>query len=339
MTRVYFGTNRNPNNAANPTNFGKHFSQSGLVDLRFGWAEVENGKITSLDVAQEKLEVPAADLDKGDLSKQKLGSEQVFDMVRKDMIARRADLLLYIHGFDFTFRDAILRAAEVAEFYALRPMVMFVFTWPGDGSKLPLLAYASDRDDAKASGAALGRGMQKLAHYLRGTSPQDYCGQNMHLMAHSMGNYATRHAVQAVAASAGSNIRRLFDQVLLMAADEDDDALELDFKLLPLARMCKRLNVYINPDDLALVVSDTTKGNPDRLGAGGPHNSWAVPDKVSVINVQKVVQFKKDKTGHQYYRLNEKVRADVLSVLAGQESGEIQGRVFSSEKRQYLLVQ
>jgi esterase/lipase superfamily enzyme len=338
MTRVYFGTNRNPGGGEPPTNFGKHFSQSGLVDLRFGWAEVENGKIVSLNVAPEQLEVPPEDLARGDLSKQKLGSELVFDMVRQDMLGRKADLLLYIHGFDFTFREAVLRTAELAEFYALKPMVMFLFTWPGDGSKLPFLAYASDRDDARASGAALGRGMQKLAHFLRGTSPEDYCGQNMHLMAHSMGNYATRHAVQAVAATAGNSIRRLFDQALLMAADEDDDALELEHKLLPLARMCKRVTTYINPDDLALVISDRTKGNPDRLGASGPHNSWAVPDKVTVVNVQKVLDRKADKTGHQYYRLNPKVRDDVLRVLAGEESGDIPGRSFNAEKRQYYLI-
>lgn len=337
MTRIYFGTNRNPNSQGNPTGFGKHFSQNGLVDLRFGWADVEGGKITALDVAGENLDVPQKDLDKGDLSKQTLGSEKVFDMVRKDMIAGKADLLLYIHGFDFTFNEAILRTAELAEFYAGRPLVMFLFTWPGDGSKLPFRAYASDRDDAKASGAALGRGMQKLAHYLRGTDPKNYCGQAMHLMAHSMGNYATRHAVQAVAASAGNNIRRLFDQVLLMAADEDDDALEQEFKLVPLTRMCKRVSVYINPDDVALVISDTTKGNCDRLGAGGPRNSWAVPDKVSVVNVEKALVFRDDGTGHQYYRLNAKVRDDVLRVLAGVDSKEIAGRVFHPEKRQYHL--
>jgi esterase/lipase superfamily enzyme len=338
MTRIYFGTNRNPNNSTNPSGFGKHFSQSGLVDLRFGWADVENGKISRIEVADEKLDVPPEDVARGDLSKQKLGSELVFDMVRREMIDRQADLMLYIHGFDYTFREAVIRAAEVAEFYALRPMVMFLFTWPGDGSKLPFLAYASDRDDAKASGAALGRGMQKLAHFLRGTSPQDYCGQRMHLMAHSMGNYALRHAVQAVAASAGGNIRRLFDQALLMAADEDDDSLEVDFKLAPLTRMCRRVTAYINPDDLALVVSDTTKGNPDRLGAGGPRNSWAVPDKVTVVNVEKVTGLGEDVTGHQYYRLNEKVMADVLRVLDGEDSREIASRVFSAEKRQYLLM-
>jgi esterase/lipase superfamily enzyme len=63
-----------------------------------------------------------------------------------------------------------------------------------------------------------------------------------------------------------------------------------------------------------------------------------VPDKVTVVNVQKVLDRKADKTGHQYYRLNPKVRDDVLRVLAGEESGDIANRVFSSEKRQYLLT-
>ena len=337
MTRVYFGTNRNPIGGEPPSNFGKKFSNDGLVNLRFGWADVEDNKIKKLKVAAEKLNVPAADLARGDLSNQKLGSDLVFDQVRKDMMAGECDLLVYVHGFDFTFTEAITRAAQIKEFYAGKPMVVFVFTWPGDGKKIPLLSYASDRDDAKASGAALGRGLQKLAHYLRGTSPKDYCGQSMHIMAHSMGNYALRHAVQAISKSAGKNIRRLFDQVVLMAADEDNDAFDHEYKLKPLTSLCKRISVYINPDDLALVISDKTKGNPDRLGAGGPVNSWSLPDKVSVVNCKRIISKRYDKTGHQYYRNNGLVMQDVLEVLGDADSKEIAGRTFDPETRSYLL--
>ena len=339
MTRVYFGTNRNPTGGEPPTNFGKRFSTDGLVNLRFGYADVENGKFdkNKLFVAPEKLEVPEDDLARGDLSKQKLGSQAVFDQIRKDMIKGECDLLVYIHGFDFSFKEAITRAAQIKEFYAGKPMVVFVFTWPGDGSKFPFLAYASDRDDSKASGAALGRGLQKLAHYLRNTHPEEYCGQKLHIMAHSMGNYALRNAVQAIRKSAGTNIRRLFDQVLLMAADEDSDAFDVDHKLKPLTSMCKRVSVYINPDDLALVISDKTKGNPDRLGAGGPLNSWSLPDKVSVINCERIISSKNDKTGHQYYRNNGLVMQDVIEVLNGEETSAIPGRNFNPEKRWYFL--
>lgn len=60
---------------------------------------------------------------------------------------------------------------------------------------------------------------------------------------------------------------RVFDQVFLMAPDEDDDAFEHEHKLLPLPRLAKRVNAYFNNEDVAMTVSDKTKGNPDRLGA------------------------------------------------------------------------
>ncbi len=216
-------------------------------------------------------------------------------------------------------------------------MVWVLFTWPSDGSLLPFKAYASDRDDARASGVALGRGIQKLANFLRGTNPQDYCGQSVHLLAHSMGNYAVRHAVQNIKASAGSNIRRLFDQVLMMAADEDDDAFELDYKLAPLPQLARRVSLYCNPSDEALVTSDVTKGNPDRLGASGPRNARLLPDKVTVVNTEKVIQPLKDRTGHQYYRLNPAVRRDVLQVLAGVAPQDIKQRVFVPETKSFRL--
>ena len=340
MVSFYFATNRNPDDYDNPTDFGQEFSRNGLTDLRFGRAQVTGAKLDRyvLEVAPEKLDVPLEQAQRGDLSGQVLGSTKLFYDMRAEMIEGKRDALLSIHGFDYTFREALQRTAVLAKFYAARPMTIILFTWPSDGSKLPLKAYATDRDDARASGAALGRGMQKLANFLRGTNPQDYCGQSIHILAHSMGNYVLRHAVQAIRANAGSSIRRLFDQVVLMAPDEDDDAFELEHKLAPLPDIARRVTVYCNPGDKALVISDVTKGNPDRLGASGPRNARALPDKVSVVNAEPVVEPRKDPTGHQYYRLNTKVRRDVLQVLDGVESPDVKGRGFLAETKTYRLV-
>ena len=54
-------------------------------------------------------------------------------------------------------------------------------------------------------------------------------------MAHSMGNYVLRHGIQE--ARRHSGLPRLFDQVFLMAADEDDDAFGKEHKLRPLPRL------------------------------------------------------------------------------------------------------
>jgi esterase/lipase superfamily enzyme len=183
----------------------------------------------------------------------------------------------------------------------------------------------------------LGRGLQKLASFLKGTRPQEFCGQRVHLFAHSMGNYALRWAVQGIRSTAGSNIRRLLDQVVLFAADEDDDAFELDHKLRSLPDMARQVTVYHNDEDKALVISDRTKRNPDRLGAGGPRNSRALPDKVAVVDCEPVIRLKDDPTGHQYYRLDKTVKQDVVAVLNGVRPQDIKTRRYQADTRSYRL--
>ncbi len=337
--RIYFATNRDPDNADAPTAFGERFSANGLTDLRFGWAEVTGKKFDkfTLGVADEKLDVGLANAAVGNLSGQKLGSQEVFEMVRKEMLEQKQDCLILIHGFNTSFAGALQLAAQVKAFYAARPMTVFLFTWPSDGSLLPFKAYASDRDDARASGVALGRGLQKLAAWLRGTRPQDYCGQSIHLFAHSMGNYALRWALQGIRANNGGQLRRLIDQIALFAPDEDDDAFEFEHKFLNLPDMARRVTVYHNAADKALVISDSTKGNPDRLGASGPRNSRALPDKVSVVNCEPALSFLSDPTGHHYFYENDAVRKDVLAVLSGTAPQDIGSREYLADTRSYRL--
>jgi esterase/lipase superfamily enzyme len=339
LMRIYFATNRDPDDTARPTTFHNRFSAEGLTDLRFGWATMSGDEFDHYDltVATESLAVDPDRANRGDLSGQVLGSQAVFDEVRQDMASTRQDCCIFIHGFNTDFRSALQTAARLKAFYAARPMAIFVFTWPSDGSMLPFKAYASDRDDARASGTAFGRGLQKLAHFLRGVSRDEYCEQRIHLLAHSMGNYVLRWAVQNIATSSGSGLRRLLDQVLLFAADEDDDAIELDHKLKALPDMARRVTVYHNPSDKALVVSDATKGNPDRLGAGGPRNARALPDKVSVVNCEPTLSFKEDATGHGYYLCNDIVRRDVLAVLDGTDPHAVKTRRYVPETRGYRL--
>jgi esterase/lipase superfamily enzyme len=339
MMRIYFATNRNPNDPKKPTDFGNHFSSNGLTDLRFGWADVSGNDLDQyvLTVAPESLDVGLANANSNDLSSQILGSQTVFEEVRQEMILQKQDCVISIHGFNTTFREAIQTTAQLKKFYGDLPMTYFLFTWPSDGSMLPFKAYASDRDDARASGVALGRGLQKFASFLHGTRPEDFCGQNVHLFAHSMGNYALRWALQGIKSSSGTSLRRLLEQVVLFAADEDDDAFEFDYKFQSLPDMARRITVYHNAGDKALVTSDLTKGNPDRLGASGPRNSRALPDKVSVVNCEPVISFKEDPTGHQYYRLDKTVKQDVISVLRGKEPQEIKTRKYQPDIRSYRL--
>ncbi len=136
-----------------------------------------------------------------------------------------------------------------------------------------------------------------------------------------------------MAQSSGRPVR-LFDQVFLMAADEDDDAFELSYKLKPLPRLAKHVSVYFNNNDRAMAISDKTKGNPDRLGDDGPRVPRSIPGKVTLIDCTPVVT---DFIGHDYYINTERVVDDMKEVLVGKAADEILGRNYLPETNRYRL--
>jgi esterase/lipase superfamily enzyme len=211
---------------------------------------------------------------------------------------------------------------------------MALFSWPSDGSMMPYLAYANDRRDAAASGAALARGLLKIYDYLVLLHGPDLCNQRLHLMCHSMGNYVLRHALQEFLRQSSRRPIRIFDQVFLMAPDEDDDAFEHDYKLRLLPRIGRRVNLYFNRNDRAMSISDLTKGNPERLGDDGPRQPFSMPAKVTQIDCTPVV------TGaveHSYYKDCPAVVEDVVAVLSGGEPEQIPGRKLIPDRNRYQL--
>ena len=60
---------------------------------------------------------------------------------------------------------------------------------------IEVMTTPGDRDDAAASGIAMARFMMRLLDFL---TDKGQCEQRIHLVAHSMGNWALRHAVQGL---------------------------------------------------------------------------------------------------------------------------------------------
>jgi esterase/lipase superfamily enzyme len=96
-----------------------------------------------------------------------------------------------------------------------------------------VVSYKNDRLDATASGVAFARGFLKLADFISQLNAEQQCRQNLHLIAHSMGVYVLRSALQEIKRQTGDNPPRIFDQILLMAADE-----AFVYSYTP-ARMCR----------------------------------------------------------------------------------------------------
>lgn len=340
MVTVYFATNRNLHGTSAKPKFGKTFNSHGPHAVRFGRAEV-SGKTVKVEVADEVL-------DTADGAGRVLGSQQVFQHVMRKMAKHSRDTLIYIHGFGFSFEDAIKLAADLKTSYgAKNPVNIFVFSWPGDGKMLPFMSYYNDRSDARNSGMAMARTFLFLRDFVaqmgqaEGTADEKYCGQRLHLLAHSMGNYALRHGLQGIRSELKDEIPRLFDNIILAAADEDDDAFEFDYKYRKLALLCRRVHVYFSPDDRALLISDKTKRNPDRLGSDGPRLTDDLPRKVTLISCRDVDNSVEDGWPdlqvHQYYRLRPEVLADIRDVLAGISPDDIANREYNAASRSYRI--
>jgi esterase/lipase superfamily enzyme len=316
-----------------------------MTSFRVGTAEVPGTKLYATDVSKlgdkVKISIASEKLEADDARKAKVGSDGVFAAIREEML-EGADALLMIHGYNYTFRDAMARAAQLKQWLETerpaevrkRGLVMMAFSWPSLGEGVTRKLYELESERARASGVALGRAMLKATDFLRAIKRDERCTGSVNLLAHSMGNWALRGAVQAMKTFVGNNIPPIFNEVILAAADEDHDTLLKSHKIAPLLGGCRRVTVYHNAQDAALKASDTAMGNPDRLGRSGPAPMDPWPAKVAPVNVAPAVlwdvqgndRWQEDDTGHQYYRNNPVVRQDMQRVLASLADGDIKDR-------------
>ncbi|QPK65248.1 alpha/beta hydrolase [Methylomonas sp. LL1] len=338
MATIYFATNRNPNHKTKPTGFDGRFSKEGLGDLRFGQAEVKAGKLEPATI--EVLP-----------NNEKAGSLALLQELRGKMKIDEADSLVFIHGFNVSFKEALESAGRMYDrYHALSggkytPNI-FVFSWPSDGGIVSLSSggslsgYVNDRHDAEASGYAFARGLMKLAGFLRGTSTDEACRQKVNLIAHSMGNYVLRHALQqAKKIAGGKSLSRIFDNIILTAADEDNDSFEHEHKLALLPDLAQRITAYFNNSDLALTISDYAKGNPDRLGHDGPSRPHQIPAKVVLVDASSVVFGLTSDDYHSYHVYNDKVVTDMIAILQGESSeSEKLSRYYVPHANKFKLI-
>lgn len=335
ILKVYFATNRNhqPDRAEEP--FGCGASEHGAAALRFGHAEfsaVGNGvQRTAVEVYPENL-VPGPNLVRG--------SDRFLSDLHEAMRDGARDTLIFIHGFNVSFNEALSSAALLARDTQIgrKPVNVVVFSWPSDGLLVPYMSYYSDREDGRASGPALARAYLRLKDFLtEDLAVDERCEQRLHILAHSMGAYVLRHGLQAIRAKDPRALVRIFDQILLVAADEDDDAFETDDKLKPLSQIARQVTVYFNPNDRALVISDKTKGNRDRLGSDGPRLVDLIPKKVELVDCQVCAPTADPKGRHSYHVNSPAVAADISAVLRGQAADQIDNRRYVASKRAWQI--
>ncbi len=310
-TKVYFATNR----VASLGDYG--FSDEIIAaDAPLTWAVAD---VSGIDIANP---------DSGGVDRYAVESaDKLAGMIRDDVVLGKRNLLIFVHGFDNSFDDAIERAAYVREFYAQSGVqgadcVVVTFTWPSSGLVLeklpapPQAAYLRDQAIAAQSGEHLATFLKAMAALL----PSMPADRRATLLVHSMGNVAFAQAVYTVG---GTWNAPPFDDVVLAAPDVANTVLDLPVDpMFRLPVLAKCVSVYFSRRDLILDVSSGINGNA-RLGQHGPSHADRASfpaDKFRMVDCTEARDFPSltpiDAT-HQYYRRSRLVRDDLARVIAG----------------------
>lgn len=343
--KVYFATNRELMKRGGRPRFGNDPSTHPL-EYRVGHMTVSpDGEDwladeSSLHVAPERMKSGSEER-----IFERRGSDSLFaELMETAQDDSSGDLLVIIHGAAHSFESSIEVGARCAELYSdpsgvlpddagvgritsRQPMIPFVFSYPTNGRSNPL-DYFQDRHDASVSGPAIARAYSRLIDFVAKVRADDRCGKKIHLLAHSLGNFALRSAIQAISSSAAMRPVRLFDTAILAHADEDNDALLQDLKLRPLTRFADDIVVYFDRTDKLVRLSDSV--HEDRLGQKGPVASTVMTApgcRISALDCEDThFDLAPDRQRHRHYLKNRTVVNDIRQVLAGRNPDQVSGR-------------
>jgi len=211
------------------------------------------------------------------------------------------EVLLFIHGFNVKFEEAVYRTAQIA--YDLKFQGQPVlYTWPAgpsDGLVDGVLlnhTYEFNQENAKNSVEHVRKFFEKL----QGT------GKKISVMIHSMGHQVALPALLEATSS------RFIDELILNAPDYS--ASELREQAKELKKRAKRVTLYCSPGDNALLASKTVN-KEHRAGL-----CTKIPE-FDVINVNEVDApvLGVGGLGHGYYS-GRAIITDMMQVLLGIET-------------------
>jgi esterase/lipase superfamily enzyme len=174
------------------------------------------------------------------------------ELARRPVGQRR--LLLFVHGYNTTASDAILRLAQFVEDSGFEG-VPVLFTWASAGR---LSRYVYDLNSALIARSEV----QDVVGILERTG-----AENVEVFAHSMGTFLTMEALVDGAQTGRLNRRASsINHIVLASPDIDLDLFRRQLGELPLA-IREKIYLLISKDDGALRASRVIAGGVPRVGA------------------------------------------------------------------------
>lgn len=219
-------------------------------------------------------------------------------------------LLLFVHGFNTPFEDALIRSAQLSVDLSRREVfdvgVPVLFSWPSAG-KVSLDHYNGDRDRSFAAAPYLEQFLDLL------TDEADI--ERINIVAHSMGNRILTRALEDYAADylERHGDKDLEFRIILVAADVDRDIFDATTGILD--NLEANVTIYTSDSDRALQVSSLVN-QAKRLGdTDGDKPYIRASDTYETVDATGVAT-ELFGLGHNYYSSNPFILGDMLCAMA-----------------------
>ena len=225
------------------------------------------------------------------------------------------DVLLFVHGYNNSFEDAIFRSAQLQ--YDLKfGGKSIAFSWPSQGrmtvslNNLDEAISESVKTAYRQDEIAAERSVQHLMVLLKDLlAKKASSGGKLHIIAHSMGNRVLLRALHNLEHTAAGISNTQIDTVILAAADVD----ATDFQLCraALLKSSQRISYYFSSSDGALALSRALhRAKPTGLN---PIFDPPAMDTISARGLTSIF----NQLGHVYAMQSEKMLTDIQHSLTG----------------------
>ncbi|MCB9267285.1 MAG: alpha/beta fold hydrolase [Lewinellaceae bacterium] len=295
---VYYATDREPTGNNGP--YGFYGGKRSSTGLRFGRCMVTIPKIHEIGEIErpswwslEFAEDPGEHIILKEISP--LQENDFFSELNlKARLADKQEALVFIHGYNTSFDEAALRAAQVAYDVSFAG-VPILYSWPSQGT---LIGYWEDGENNAWS-------VPHLEYFLEELAKQN-CWEKIHIIAHSMGN---RTLTKSLIALARKNPQKpLFGQVILAAPDVN--AREFVQEIAPMIRQtASNVTLYASSKDKALALSKQFNHVP-RAGEAG--ENLVVVETIETVDASSIDT---DFLGHTYFANTWLLIQDLYEVI------------------------
>jgi esterase/lipase superfamily enzyme len=287
LVTVHFGTHRARTGCANPYDF---FRGKRNLPMTYGKAVVSvprDREVGTLPTPPSWVAESRADPARYFIIKSvdvaDRAAEFFSDLKGAISVSERKEALVFIHGYNTSFANALLRTAQLAVDLEIDGAAV-LYSWPSRGN---VLSYLMDRNEVITPLIAEIKDLIGQVAAVTGA-------KKIHLVAHSIGSEFLLRALEAVDSERKSPVswfskrRRpkwagpsLFSEIVFAAPDVD--AMDFAQRVPLITSLGRRVTVYTSSNDVALKWSKWANGEA-RAGASPAQLASAAVDCVDTSN-------------------------------------------------------